>query len=686
MLSIFVVNRSSHLFLASVVLGVAADAACNAGSAAVPSAPPVSATIPAAFEPNSPPVYVAKVKNVLVGLPPTSAEVQSVTEDPTQLQPLIDQWMTYPQYTAKMQRFFELAFQQTQVAITDFAPQVYPRQADANASTSSLLVQNATESFARTMIQLTSQNRPLTEAATTQSFMMTPALMELYAFLDAWQVNDAGGITDRFALANPNVTISVQASAGPVPLRESLDPTSANYMHWYDPDVADAYEHTPACAQDPISFPASGITLHYLLYGSLDVRTSPSGVACQVFAGTSSAPQLTGTDFTDWKMVTIRTPKPGEATTAFYDLATLRTTSELVLSVPRVGFFSTPAFFANWQTNTSNEARVTTNQSLIVALGSQVDGTDSTVAPSTPGLDPVHAAPGSTCYGCHRLLDPTRSILAATYSWSYHQQTDPAYAGQDGLFAFRGVIAKVSSPVDYGNALASHPLFASAWVQKLCYYVNSSPCATSDPAFVQLVTDFVGSGYSWSTLVRELLSSPLTTYAAPTQTVVNQGEVVAVSRRDHLCAALNARLGLTDVCGLLPGTPLTTTVPEIAAGLPSDGYGRGSTAPVLPNQPTLFYRAGTENICEDVAAQVIDVASPAAGAVIWSSTQPDAAIADFVSIVMALPASDPRSAPATRLLQAHFQAATHSGASASDSLKSTFTAACMAPSAISVGL
>ena len=39
-------------------------------------------------------------------------------------------------------------------------------------------------------------------------------------------------------------------------------------------------------------------------------------------------------------------------------------------------------------------------------------------------------------------------------------------------------------------------------------------------------------------------------------------------------------------------------IPQIAGGLPSDGYGRGATAPVLPNQPTLFYRAGLENICE----------------------------------------------------------------------------------------
>ena len=81
---------------------------------------------------------------------------------------------------------------------------------------------------------------------------------------------------------------------------------------------------------------------------------------------------------------------------------------------PRVGFFTTPAFFANWQTNTSNTMRVTTNQALIVATGASIDGTDTTVPSSTPGLDAAHAAPGSACFSCHQLLDPTRSILAAS--------------------------------------------------------------------------------------------------------------------------------------------------------------------------------------------------------------------------------------------------------------------------------
>jgi hypothetical protein len=243
---------------------------------------------------------------------------------------------------------------------------------------------------------------------------------------------------------------------------------------------------------------------------------------------------------------------------------------------------------------------------------------------------------------------------------------------------------------EMGDALAAHPLFAQAWAQKLCTYVNSAPCLTTDPEFQRIVAVFQDGGLSWNTLVTELLSSPITTNAAATETTTSNGVVVAVARRDHLCAALNNRLGLNDICGLDAVTKkqLQATVPQIVSGLPSDGYGRGSVMPVLPNRPTLFYRAGTENICAAIAAVVIDVgaAKQTAGTKYWSSAQPDAAIADFVGTIMALVPSDPRAAPATVLLKSHFTTAMQQGSSAPDALKSTFVVACLAPSAVSIGL
>src|ERR1019366_5550166 len=283
---------------------------------------------------------------------------------------------------------------------------------------------------------------------------------------------------------------------------------------------------------------------------------------CTQYGGTAMAPQLTAADFDTWKMVTIRPPAQGESPTTLYDLASLRSASELVLTIPRVGFFSTPAFLANWQTNTSNQARVTTNQALIVALGSQVDGTDATNPPTTPGLDTVHASQAA-CVGCHRTLDPTRSIMASTYSWDYHNQAEAEYAGQQGLFAFQNVVKPVTSIADFAAMLATHPLFAQAWAQKLCYYANSSPCQPTDPEFQRIVGLFTSSGFQWSTLVREIFASPITTNAAATSTRSDEGKIIAVSRRDHLCAALDARLGFADLCGLDATTPdgAKTTIP-----------------------------------------------------------------------------------------------------------------------------
>jgi hypothetical protein len=677
------------------VAGVAGGACSSSGTspasskaaASSPDAGAAASPTPFPFEPDPPAVYVAKVKNLLVGLPPTDDEVKEVEADSTQLKTLIHGWMALPQYQAKMLRFFELAFQQTQVTIADYSDQVYPRTADISPFTGPLLVQNASESFARTMFALVAQGAPFTQAATTTQIMMTPALMEFYAFLDDWQVDDAGNFSSRFTKANPTLKLTLEASKGPIPLSDTLDPTSPNYMHWYDPDVGTAPRLlAEGCTQDPLVYPAGGDTLHYMLVGAIP---GLKGTTCTVQGGTAAAPQLKADDYTTWKMVTIRPPAAGEAPTAFYDLAKLRTATELVLTVPRVGFFSTPAFFANWQTNTSNQARVTTNQALIVALGAQVDGSDSTIPSTTPGLDTTHATQ-TACVGCHRTLDPTRSIVASTYSWDYHNQVEAEYAQQAGLFAFQNVIKPVATISDFANTLATHPLFGQAWAQKLCYYANSSPCQPTDPEFQRIVGLFTSSGYQWNTLVTEIFASPITTNAVSTSTRTDEGKIVAVARRDHLCAALDARLGFADLCGLDATTPdgVTTAIPEIVSGLPSDGYGRGAVAPVLPNQPTLFYRAATENICEAAAALVVDtpMAKQVAGVKQWSSAQADAAIADMVQTVMGLTPSDPRSAPAQQLLSGHFKAAMQTGATATAALQSTFVTACLAPSAVSIGL
>lgn len=654
---------------------VALAVACRShGPVVPPPMPAVESTRPASRIP--PRVYVAKVKNVLVGLAPTDAEIRQVEADPAALGALVTGWMELPEYEQKMMRFFQLAFQQTQINANDFAPQVYG-MLGRNAASTPLLIQNAAESFARTMVALTAHGRPLTDAMTTRQLMMTTALKELYTFLDMHHIDNEGDPFDHFRMKFRGTPIIVQAQ-GPVPIEETVDPKSPRFMHWYNPDLL-TEEPLAECRQDRVMIAPSAIDLHWLLLGSLPGRRMPGNRYCPGFDGTAKGVQLTVSDFSDWTMVTLRAAAPGETATPFYDLPALRKARELPLAVPRVGFYSTPAFFANWPTNASNQMRVTINQALIVATGSSIDGTDSTMAPGTPGLDAVHAR-RADCFSCHKTMDPTRSILSATWSYGYNRQLDEALAAQPGMFAFRGVTEAVKNVDDFGAVLARHPLVAPAWVQKLCHYVNSGPCDEADAEFQRIVTSFRESGYAWNALVKAHVTSPLTIH----------DEVVAVSRRNHLCASLDARLGLTDTCGLdALGTRSVGRVPDIASGLPSDAYGRGSVAPILPNDPTLFFAAGVQNICESVAVELVDPEPAPASSTRkrWSSADPDAALADFVANVMALPPSDSRAARAKELLRSHFDAALKQpGTTATEALRSAFVVACESPSAISIGL
>ncbi len=232
-------------------------------------------------------------------------------------------------------------------------------------------------------------------------------------------------------------------------------------------------------------------------------------------------------------------------------------------------------------------------------------------------------------------------------------------------------------------------LVSGGWVQKLCYYVNSQACEASDPEYQNLVTLFQTSNFSWDQMVKALVSSPVTTHAVSTVTATTDGVAIAVARRDHLCAAWNARYNLTDICGLdvTKQSPLSGSARQIVPGLPSDGYSRGATIPVLPNDPTLFYRAGIEGLCAGLATLLIDNTNAPANAKTWQSTQPTTAIADFATIVAGLSPSDPRTSQLSSTLTDHFNSAKAiTGVTAKVALQSTFMVACMSPTATAVGL
>jgi hypothetical protein len=296
------------------------------------------------------------------------------------------------------------------------------------------------------------------------------------------------------------------------------------------------------------------------------------------------------------------------------------------------------------------------------------------------GKDGQHSDPNSPCYSCHQTMDPMRNVFRQAYTYSYHAQHDSAQVYSTATFDYLGETAKLEALDDFATALVEHPLYATAWVQKLCYYANSSGCSEDDPEFTRVVQAFTDSDFDFHTLVTELFSSPLVTGQASTKSRTDVGETVSIARQDHFCAALTNRLKLTtDLC---TGIPDKTTATAVANNIPLDGYLRGAEAPALSTAHSPFYRGATESLCAYAASLTVDKMPNSR----YSSAKKDAAITDFVENVMGNTPADPNSAAVTDLLQEHYASAVAAGASAADALKSTFITACLSPTSVTVGL
>lgn len=732
-------SRLRHLCAVSALVAGGVAAGCKGKLDVSPSSmPPPDAGVTDDATPDGPPelpfepvparVYVAKVKNLMLGLPPTEAEIAAVTQDPTALRDLVDAWFVRPEAQAKLGTFFSKAFQQTQVSPNDFIDQM-----TVDNLPNLPLFGQLQESMSRTALKTIATGRPFTDTATTHTFMMTPTLMSLYLALDQIQEDDGGKLA--LSLPMPDGTLSTTQAfwityrpptdpaatpvvANPIPLAETLDPASPNFMHFAAPAAftcsvpqLDDTGHVMVDANGA----ALKVTVTYnqrkytnamsaflALFGFagrnfVNDPSDPSGppvitVPSDVTADKKSlytyncgssvsftSPNATAQDVI-WRPVTVRAPTTGEKLRPFYDLPSLRLADEIVVRTPRVGFFSTPAFFANWTTNNSNQHRDTLNQALIVGVGRSINPVDrgtSTVLDN--GKDGQHSDPTSPCYSCHQTMDPMRNVFRQAYTFSYHAQHDPAQLFSTASFDYLGQKAPLASFDDFAAALVTHPLYPAAWAQKLCSYANSSPCSEDDPELMRVVAAFTASSFDFHKLVLELFSSPLVTGQVATRTWRQNGETVSIARQDHFCAALTNRLGLaTSVC---TGITDKTTATAVANNVPLDGYLRGAEAPALSTAQTPFYRGATESLCAYAAGLTVDKTSSR-----YDSTKKDAAITDFVANIMGITSADPVSAAVTQLLSDHFDAAMKAGASRTDALKSTFITACLSPTSVAIGL
>ena len=348
--------------------------------------------------------------------------------------------------------------------------------------------------------------------------------------------------------------------------------------------------------------------------------------------------------------------------------------------MPRVGFYTTPAFLALWNTNDSNQHRVTMNQTLLAALGQSFTSDNNLTPLSEVGLASSHTTTSGECYGCHKSLDPMRMFFGNQYDFNDRNdfvanpfsgsQPNPRPAAplQAG-FAFADVNwaspSSGTSMADLGPLLLQAtdqdttdaggplPLFALSVAQQLCFWGNSNACSPSDPAFRGVVADFVSSNYNFPSLVKELFSSALMTGAAATATYPadsagNATVPISISRQAHLCAALSNRMGVSDVCALQAAVPTSaqSTTLTIAGSVAADAFSRGSQTPVTPAYPDLFYRAATEELCENVAKLVVDATGGPYTSSSTSCTNGDGLLTKFVEQVMGLNPSDAAARPA----------------------------------------
>jgi hypothetical protein len=121
----------------------------------------------------------------------------------------------------------------------------------------------------------------------------------------------------------------------------------------------------------------------------------------------------------------------------------------------------------------------------------------------------------------------------------------------------------------------------------------------------------------------------------------------------------------------------------------------------MPAYPDLFYRAATEELCENVAKLVVDATGGPYTSSSTSCANGDGLLTKFVEQVMGLNPSDSLHEGALGILENHcamaakvkttttgggFGGGTTSTSAQTNSVRSTFVLACESPSSLGIGL
>ena len=158
---------------------------------------------------------------LLAGEAGTGAQTTALGGSGAPFAALIDSWMASPGYAQAMTHFFSGVRRQNLATPSD-------RQA-ANAYwlpySKSTAHNNFCDSSAKTAMAFVQADTPLTQAATTRSWMMTSHTMAVLAMNDMGPISDAGAFGDGWVVDCPRlVATAAQAfapAAAPTPTRWS---------------------------------------------------------------------------------------------------------------------------------------------------------------------------------------------------------------------------------------------------------------------------------------------------------------------------------------------------------------------------------------------------------------------------------------------------------------------------------
>src|SRR6185312_15710950 len=446
-----------------------------------------------------------KIKDLLVGMPCTADEVSTVeSSGPARLQQLIINWETsstyQPMFEGKMVAFFRNLFQQVGFTPTqDFKSQLLENGGFdfGPFGTSAVgddvyfkLVQNLQDSFALTAWEMVKEGtEPFSDVLTTTRFVMTTGLLSLYTQIempDDEPYNFSGGANTASKLPwKLDYTDTIT-------LEQALDKNSPYYMTFDDEKPANpgsSFLFGGAGGFTTCQGVGTGSATTVQFGGSSTNFQNPTGGYAQLFQ------RLIG--------YTPRYPfvanQSGDSYVQPYDLPTLRTLTTVKLAMPRVGFYTTPAFLALWNTNDSNQHRVTMNQTLMASLGQSFTSDNNLTPLSEVGLASSHTTNTGECYGCHKSLDPMRLFFGNQYDFNDRNdfvknpfngsQPNPRpTAPLQAAFAFGNVnwqspsggtsmadlgplLLQVTDQDD-GDAGGPLPLFALSVAQQLCFWAN----------------------------------------------------------------------------------------------------------------------------------------------------------------------------------------------------------------------